>query len=320
MKKNCMLIIFGPTGVGKTDMAFSIARYLPVEIVNIDLGQLYTPLSIGTAKPDWQASPVTHHLFDVIDEPKHFSVAAYREQLLAVLNDIWSRNKLPLLVGGSGFYLKSIFFPPLAKGTKGIEHDNKQNSWDMLYRIDPQRALTIDRNDTYRIERALNIWRTTGELPSTYAPVFDPPADFFLLFLTRDREELYKRINKRVHVMIEQGWLDEVAHLRGTDWEHFLQEKKLIGYNELLTYLAGSQTKESLDKAIEIIQRRTRHYAKRQVTFWRTLKWQIDRALAQQEKNSRTVQGVAESINLTFSEVDLYIKQLVKQLQMNNYI
>ena len=109
-----MLIIFGPTAVGKTDFALKVAERVPAEIVNMDVGQLYTPLSIGTAKPNWRSETVPHHLFDYVDKPRNITVVEYRKILLEVLEDIWQRGKLPIIVGGSGFYLKSIFFPPCA--------------------------------------------------------------------------------------------------------------------------------------------------------------------------------------------------------------
>ena len=112
-----MLIIYGPTGVGKSDLACTIAEKVPAEIVNADMGQLYTPLSIGTAKPNWQQEPSRHHLFDVMNEPRNCTVIEYRQMLKMVLQDIWSRGKLPIVVGGSGFYVQSIFYPPVASHT-----------------------------------------------------------------------------------------------------------------------------------------------------------------------------------------------------------
>ena len=109
-----MIIIYGPTAVGKTDAAFKIAEHISAEIINADVGQFYTPLLIGTAKPDWKKSPVPHHLFDILDEPKDLTVAQYRELLIPVLDEIWRRNNIPIIVSGSGFYLTYIFFPPEA--------------------------------------------------------------------------------------------------------------------------------------------------------------------------------------------------------------
>src|SRR5439155_3099719 len=106
-----MIILFGPTAVGKTELALALASEISAEIVNMDVGQLYTPLSIGTAKPPWKTSSVLHHLFDVINEPKNCTVAEYRDLLIGTLHTIWARGNVPLLVGGSAFYLRSVLFP-----------------------------------------------------------------------------------------------------------------------------------------------------------------------------------------------------------------
>src|SRR5579863_9779399 len=107
-----MLIVYGPTGVGKTDVALAIAQHIPAEIINMDMGQFYTPLSIGTAKPDWKNSPIPHHLFDIIDTPINYTVAEYRTMLYKTVQEVIGRGNLPILVGGSGFYLHSLLFPP----------------------------------------------------------------------------------------------------------------------------------------------------------------------------------------------------------------
>ena len=112
-RRNFVIIIYGPTGVGKTECADYIASRLPIEIINCDMGQFYTPLSIGTAKPDWKAASVPHHLFDVIDTPKLFTVLEYRKRVQAIVHTIWKANKIPIIIGGSSFYISSLFFPPL---------------------------------------------------------------------------------------------------------------------------------------------------------------------------------------------------------------
>lgn len=308
-----ILIIFGPTGVGKTDLALKVSDNIPSEIINMDMGQLYTPLSIGTAKPDWRNERVPHHLFDVLDEPRNFSVTEYRARVLPLLEDMWSRGKLPILVGGSGFYLKSLFFVLQAESAdehESFSHKTTQELWDDLYAIDPDRAQKIHTNDAYRIKRALMIWYATGKKPSLHTADFQALSDnFTLLFLTRDRAELYNRIDQRVEQMMDQGWLEEVRVLKGTPWEPFLREKKLIGYNELLDYLSRPDASSAeLPAIIADIQQRTRHYAKRQGTFWRMLEKELKAALADKNKAKNNVR--IEQINLTLLDVDLYIKQL----------
>lgn len=323
LQKPYALIIFGPTAVGKTDFALEIAKHIPSEIVNGDIGQFYTPLTIGTAKPDWKNEPVTHHLFDIIDEPLYFSVFAYRKLMLDVVTDIYQRGKLPIIVGGSGFYLKSIFFPPAVHEYKEVNESHESNKdislWDQLYEIDPCRAKQLHPKDTYRIKRALRIWQETGKKPSELLPLYDSPFSFSLLYLSRDREQLYDRINTRTGIMVREGWLQEVAALQGTAWESFLYEKKLIGYDILLDYLNGEKTEARLLEAIALIQQRTRHYAKRQHTFWKSFKKQLDNAKKSLSNAKNTPKHVDDAylINLTLLDRDLYIKQLIKRLRVH---
>lgn len=311
IKRNLMLIIFGPTGVGKTDLALNIAQYIPAEIVNMDVGQFYTPFSIGTAKPAWQTLPVKHHFFDILDEPKDYTVVDYRKRLLALLPELWDRKVLPIIVGGSGFYLRTLFFPPRGGSANFVLDKNSSDLWNMLHVIDPIRAAAIQKNDTYRIKRALDIWYATRQVPSQYNPIFDPPADCIILFLTRNRIDLYERINKRVFMMFGQGWLDEVKGIQNTAWEPFLKKKKLIGYDDFLNYLEGPQTAETLAETLSKIQQKTRSYAKRQCTFWRMFEKQIH---ALDELNLKNTKIKVESVDLTLMGLDLYIKKLLNTI------
>ena len=321
-KKPFALIIFGPTAVGKTSFALQLAQNIPAEIVNGDSAQVYTPLSVGTAKPDWKNEPVPHHLFDIIDEPRDFSVVEYRQKLIATVNDIFSRGKVPIIVGGSGFYLKSLFFLVSTETSSEKNTHGKDFSWEKLYEVDPERAKKIQKNDTYRINRALSIWYNTGKKPSEFVPIYDPPFNFLLCYLTRDRQQLYKRINTRTHQMVQEGWLQEVKDLHQTEWKEFLYRKKFIGYDVLLEHLAGAI---SLDEAVALIQQRTRHYAKRQATFWKTFQRQLDDATKEYSKNPSSPirlrrtgsSGQTELVNLTLLDRDLYIKQLLKRLRVH---
>lgn len=294
-----MLIICGPTGVGKSDLACMIARQIPAEIINADMGQLYTRLSVGTAKPNWKSEPARHHLFDVLDNPAHCTVIQYRQMLSTVLQDIWTRGKLPIVVGGSGFYVQSIFYPPVAGHTDA----KVDGSWHDLHAIDPLRASQIHPHDTYRIARALSIWYASGMKPSSYVRHFEPLGKAHIVWAGRDRDQLYERINERVLIMIEQGWLDECKVLIGTPWEDFIRRKKFIGYPEMFDCISG---KLDLDNAITLIAQKTRAYAKRQETFWRMLKRSLDHAI---DKNEVSL----EELNLTLSDPYLYINQLLQR-------
>ncbi len=308
-----ILVIYGPTGVGKTDLALALAQHLPIEIVNMDVGQFYTPLSIGTAKPDWKHSAIPHHLFDIIDTPANFTVTEYRSLVYKKIQDIRDRGKLPVLVGGSGFYLHALLFPPQA-AIPDVDisdlYSTETNLWQKLYDIDPQRALCIDKADTYRIKRALSIWHATGKLPSTYSPTYDPQTDFMVIFVERDRQELKERINARVLEMFKQGWIEETKTLEHTPWQDFIQKKNVIGYNQIFDYLSSNKSDKDLQGMVDAIATETRQYAKRQHTFWRKLEREINK----EKKYTGMYIGCLEVVNLTNTKIHLYINELLRRL------
>lgn len=274
-----ILFITGPTGSGKTDLSLRIAQENSSEIINADVGQFYKPLTIGTAKPDWKSSPIPHHLFDIIDTPVDFDVCVYRTMLQETVREVWERGNLPIVVGGSLFYIQSLLFPPIGKkGEVGRKVScNAENLWAKLHKIDPVRAVAIDPNDTYRIQRALELFEKTGALPSSFEPVFQPFCDIDILFLDIDRSILYERINQRTEKMIyEEGWIKEVEDLVGTRWISFLKMKKLIGYSEIITWIEAGKKQGDLPGLIEVIKKKTRHYAKRQLTFWKKFRTLIE--------------------------------------------
>lgn len=265
------VIIIGPTASGKTALAERFAEQAHGELINLDMGQMYAPLTIGTAKPDWQLTPFAQHLFDIITEPIHFDAARYRARVETLLPEITARHHLPILVGGSGFYCASLFFK-LPADTRIAERKMSDASWERLRQLDPTRAAEIHPNDTYRIARALEQYAASGILPSQHKPSFDPVTQRAqLVVVTRDRQELIERIDQRVDIMIQQGWLNEVAALPPA-WQQFCLEKKIIGYNELIAYQQGVCT---LPAAVEHIKIRTRQYAKRQVSYAKMLVRQL---------------------------------------------
>ncbi len=312
------LIYTGPTAVGKTSVVDAVAAAIPSEIINADVGQLYRPLTIGTAKPDLDAVTVPHHLFNVLDEPIDFTVSQYRQRVTELVGQIWERKRIPIIVGGSGFYIKSLFFPPIGHTvsvSQEYQHIPREQRWQHLRGIDPDRADAIDQRDYYRIERALDIWYGTGVKPSEVKPVFDPPCAFFLTGIMRDRDELYNRIDQRVGQMFADGWIEEVNPLVGTEWEEFLQRKKLIGYADIFQYLAEQQSQRNQEQLITTIQQKTRNYAKRQMTFWRGLQRQIDGALLEQMPPG-PIRSKTDEVNLTTLSVDRYVQRLVGELNL----
>lgn len=304
VKEKPIIFVYGPTAVGKTDFADTLAAQVGGEIINMDSAQSYVPLTIGTAKPDWNNAPVLHHLFDTISTPEHSSVTEYRKQALEAIKKIRKKGKVPIFVGGSGFYLMSLFYPPT--GDQPPASDSK-GTWEELYAIDPQRAQEVHKNDQYRIDRALAIWRETGIKPSEYVPAFDPPGNALILFLTRNTSELKERIYQRTNQMLDHGFVQEVEGL-DVAWRDFLRKKNIIGYGEVLDYLESDQTQADFDTMKETIFYKTCQYAKRQRTFWRML----EKKLAQEEDSSTSLD--CRVINLTLTRLDLYIKQLLKSI------
>lgn len=320
LKEKFIVIIFGSTGVGKSSFAEALASNIPSQIVNCDIGQFYAPLTIGTAKPpNWKNATIKHKLFDIITEPIYFNVCEYRKMLFDTIHAIWQENEIPILVGGSGFYLKSLFFPPIAFGERNklladTIHCDTKSLWDKLYHIDPQRAVKIAKGDTYRIQRALEIWETTGKKPSAFLPKFDFPSNFLLLCITRERKELYERIDKRLAQMLDDGWIHEVENLRSTTWWNFLKEKKIIGYDVIIDYLEKKESERDILQVIAKIQKKTKNYAKRQITFWKTFSRQVKEAIAAHKQVFN--QSEVSSVNVSIIEPDIYIKKLVKRLNL----
>lgn len=304
------IYIYGPTAVGKTEFVDLLANELPSEIVNCDMGQLYVPLTIGTAKPDWRSASVPHRLFDVIDEPRSITVVEYRAMLMREIQRIHDAGKIPLVVGGSSFYVRSVFYPPQEHGDVATD-DVEEISWDRLYEVDPERALKIGKNDVYRIKRALSLWKSTGMKPSALKPVYAPPGNYVFINLSRDRRELYQRIDERVVQMLDAGWIDEVRRLMGTPWEPWLIQKKIIGYDDIINYLRGGDAgDQSYQDLVARIQKRTRNYAKRQMSFGRMLERQLNSSL----KVDSVCKGHIAQVNLTGTNPAVYSKQIKNEL------
>ncbi len=312
-KRLFCIIIYGPTASGKTELACRIAKEIPAEIINMDMGQLYQPLSIGTAKPDWRNEPVEHHLFDVITQPKHFSVSRYRQKVKELIEVICKKNKIPILVGGSGFYFSSLLFPPQVAKTQHTFDSNKSNEelWLQLYEIDQKRAKQIHVNDRYRIERALAIWYETGKKPSLFKPPFDPVANFLIVWLDRDKKELHKRIEQRTNQMIQEGWIEEVEDL-DERWQQFLKKKQLIGYNDIIDFLNTDKSLKDREKLLHNIIAKTKAYAKRQKTFWSMLNKKIIHVQQIQPKANHQIEMIEVPIDQM--GLDFWIQELLNKV------
>lgn len=280
MNKSKMIILTGPTATGKSDIAIKFGELMKlqgqgIEIINADIGSLYSKLSIGTAKPDWKKSIIPHHFFDIIDDTGSWTAPQFRQAIMALLPQILQRGNIPVVVGGSAFYIQSLFYQhhtmqPIDKNIlKEFEIESPDNLWQQLKSIDPKRAAAIDPADHYRLVRALGVWKSCNTQPSQLAPIWSPIINSWsLIYLQRDRDQLYKMIDNRVDQMIESGWIHEVAGLiEDQDWRIWMQKKKIIGYDLLAEYLLGNHSDHSFEQIVAKIAQKTRNYAKRQTTF-----------------------------------------------------
>lgn len=263
-----VIFIIGPTASGKTHVSYELAKLLGGQVINADVGQFYAPLAIGTAKPDWQNHVIKGHLFDVCHEPLDLTVIQYRQMVLEKITQLQEQGIAPIVVGGSLFYVQSLFFPPIQFGENSESNQNLklERSWQQLALIDPLRAEQLHPNDAYRINRALDIWEATGILPSRLQPKFQFPNSAIIISLEPSREILEQRIIARTHSMLNRdGWIDEANKFLDTPWEKFICAKGLLGYDFIFNYLRKQEN--NFDKLVDQIIIETRQYAKRQMTF-----------------------------------------------------
>jgi tRNA dimethylallyltransferase len=281
------LIIIGPTGVGKTQVSLELADILKGEIVSLDSRQVYKYMDIGTAKPTKEEMKrIAHHLIDIVYPDEKFTAVDYGKRAREVIKEIIKRKKQPIVVGGSGLYLKALIkgFFQCPKGDEKVrERLRKEESkfgldhlFERLKEVDPKAALRIHPHDSVRIIRALEVYELTGkpitllQEKGSYEPF---EMEFVKIGLTLDRKRLYERIDRRVEKMISEGFLDEVKWLKEKGYSTGLKAFKTVGYQELFSYLDGEI---DFPKAIESIKLNTRRYAKRQLTWFRKekgIKW-----------------------------------------------
>jgi tRNA dimethylallyltransferase len=276
-KANRIIAVVGPTCTGKSDLALLLASQFDGEIVNADSMQVYQHFDIGTAKPDSKAlSLVPHHLIDVVSPSHEFNAALFKELATNALADIHSRGNLPVVVGGTGLYVKALIYS-LFKVPR--DDDLRQRiqeeyigdplaSYEKLRSIDPEYAKKISHRDRVRVVRALEVFTLTGTSMSGWEKRHgfrEAKYRALKVGLVRDREELYSRINRRVDAMLEKGWVDEVRSLLSLGYDVKLKPFSSIGYREILRYLNHSIDYEDMVKEIKM---HTRNYAKRQFTWF----------------------------------------------------
>jgi tRNA dimethylallyltransferase len=271
-----VLVIVGPTAVGKTALSIELAQQFNGEIISGDSLQVYQQLDIGTAKATIEErAGIVHHLIDVRPLTGSFSVADFQKEAREKIADITSRGKLPIVVGGTGLYIQSLLYdfklgakkenedPALAEEYETFaKYHGKDKLWEKLQAIDPLAASKIHYNNQRKVIRALIVFQQTGE--SIMAPKEAPALlyDPFVIGLNTAREVLYRRINQRVDLMLEQGILDEAKLLAK---QPNVQAAQAIGYKEFFAYFAGQET---LTEATNQLKQNSRRYAKRQLTWF----------------------------------------------------
>lgn len=306
--KQLLIVIVGPTAVGKTALSLKIARQFNGEIISGDSMQVYRGMDIGTAK----ASPaeqreIPHHLIDIVDPDYPFSVAEFQERAEQAIRDIADRDHLPILVGGTGLYIQSVthrYRFSEADADEKIrtrwreygERYGKEALHDALRRVDPESADRLHPNDVRRIIRALEIVERTGKTMTEYhqEQQRQSPYDTLWIGLTMERDVLYERIDKRVDAMIEQGMVEEVKQLKQKGCTLDLVSMQGLGYKEIMMVLEGEW---SLEEAVNTIKQNTRRFAKRQLSWFRRIQdihwWDMTEKTEREHKIREICQFVA---------------------------
>lgn len=286
--KGNLLIISGPTAVGKTQISIELAKKLNGEIISADSMQIYKYMNIGAAKiSKEEMQDVPHHLIDIIEPHENFTVADFKEKALTAIDLVNGNKKLPILVGGTGLYIDSILYNHnFTDANKDEEYrkyleelansKGKEYVHELLKDIDYSSYIKLHPNNLKRVIRALEVYKVSGKPFSDYeeeSNEYKINYDVHYYVLTMDRERLYDRINKRVDIMLEMGLINEVRALKEKGYTPEMQSMKGIGYKEILYYLNGELT---LEDAVEMIKQGSRNYAKRQLTWFRKnprIKW-----------------------------------------------
>lgn len=289
--KQTIYLIVGPTACGKTAVSIEIAKRMDGEIVSADSIQIYRGADIGSSKPTMaERQGITHHMFDVEDlSAPDFSVSKYREMAITCIESILLRGKTPIIVGGTGLYINSLTYPlsfapsasddSIRKALLQQEAGEKGYLHRRLSEVDPQSAARLHVNDTKRIVRALEVYQLTGKPFSSFGGDFTAlndniPYNVHIAGLNiLPREELYSRVDVRVDNMMKNGLLNEVRAIHMQGYAHNLPALQGLGYAQLLQYFDGNCT---LEEAVEETKRRTRNFAKRQLTWFKRderIKW-----------------------------------------------
>ncbi len=278
---NPLIILSGPTAVGKTSLSIELAKKIGGSIISADSMQVYRGMDIGTAKiSEAEKQDVPHYLIDVMDPSDDFNIACFKEMAKSAIEDIKKSKRIPILVGGTGFYIQSVLYDIdfteheddaayRKEITELIECRGGMYVHDMLEVLDPGAAKAIHFNDHKRMIRALEYYKQTGQRISDHnqkESIKCSPYDFCYFVLTDDRARIYERINMRVDEMIKAGLVDEVKRILSSGTSPDSISMQGIGYKEIIAYLEGNMT---IDEAVNLIKKNSRHFAKRQLTWFK---------------------------------------------------
>lgn len=306
-----LIVIAGPTACGKTDISINLAKKINGEIISADSMQVYKYMDIGTAKASIEdMKGIKHHLINILYPDQDFSVAVFKDMAKASIQDIYSRGKIPILVGGTGFYINALIYDVNFTQEDSIVSSSFRDSfynileekgssylYNMLKEIDAEATKFIHENNTKRVIRALEYYKVTGQKISDHnkqEQLREEAYNTSFFILNRERKNLYENINKRVDKMINDGLVDEVKHLVKLGYDKDLVSMNGIGYKEIIDYLQGHTT---LDEAIELIKRNTRRFAKRQVTWFKNKSNGIWIDIAKYESKDTVVDTLLKTIN-----------------------
>lgn len=281
-KKPPLIIITGPTSVGKTEISIEIAKAFNGEIISADSIQVYKYMDIGSAKiKESEMCGIKHYLVDFLLPNEEFNVFLFQKYAKQAIDTIYQKGKIPIIVGGTGFYIQSVLYDIEFKEEEDQKNDvrkyyenlvkEKGTTYlhELLKEIDPESAMVIHENNVKRVIRALEYYKETGEKISAHnkeQQLKESPYNFAYFVLNRERETLYNRIDQRVDIMLKEGLINEVKNLVEMGYHKGLVSMQGLGYKEVFDYLEGLTT---YDEMVEIIKRDTRHFAKRQLTWFR---------------------------------------------------
>jgi len=312
MKKPPLLVIAGPTAVGKSKLALCLAKEIGGEIISADSAQIYKGMDIGTDKPTRQEQAIVpHHMLDVVYPDRVFTVADYQRLAKKAILAVWQRKRMPILVGGTGLYIKAVIdnyaFNPSREDPKirqDLMEEAKKEGVDLLYKrlgeVDPETAARTHPNNLRRVIRGLEYYYRTGEpISSQYRRTRSSSSLYHavMFVLHRPRPELYRRIEQRVDHMLAAGLVDEVRNLLKKGYHRGLKSMQILGYRQVAAYLDGEV---NFSRAVAEIKRDTRRYAKRQLTWFRgdsRYRWLDLAEMRQEEAGEKIISFMQEYLS-----------------------